>query len=369
MNAKEFLKELQPFADQHEFIAERIKSHNLPVIVYGAAKMAQMVTEELNQRKIKISGYAVDEEYFEEDTTYLNLPVYNFNELSKTPNKYVFVMAFKAERSNVEARILNRKDLFIYKFNFNRFIFHIPMNYSFINDHAEILTDVYNKLEDDLSRESMMTYFKTLLVDYPRFNEKIYDPKQYFNSVTEKFLSNRGGVFADCGAFKGDSIKSFVDWTKGNYKKIYSIEANEKTFSTLKEYVKNQNYPNVELFNGGVWSEKGVLSFQSVDEFPGGSRINKNGTVKINVESLDNLITEGQVDFIKMDIEGSEMPALRGAENLIQNNKPYLAICVYHKLYDLITIPQYIKSLHNDYKLYLRKHANNYWELVLYAIP
>jgi len=72
--------------------------------------------------------------------------------------------------------------------------------------------------------------------------------------------------------------------------------------------------------------------------------------------------------FIKMDIEGSELEALKGAQNQIKVNKPKLAICVYHKETDLITIPQFILSLNPDYKLYLRHYGNFSTELVLYAL-
>lgn len=73
--------------------------------------------------------------------------------------------------------------------------------------------------------------------------------------------------------------------------------------------------------------------------------------------------------MIKMDIEGSEMNALKGAEISITKYHPILAVCVYHKKEDLITIPQYIKSLYAGYKLYLRAYSRYCRELVLYAIP
>lgn len=63
--------------------------------------------------------------------------------------------------------------------------------------------------------------------------------------------------------------------------------------------------------------------------------------------------------FIKMDIEGSELEALKGAEKLIRERKPSLAICVYQKENDVIEIPFYLKSLVPEYKLYLsgRSHT------------
>lgn len=70
-----------------------------------------------------------------------------------------------------------------------------------------------------------------------------------------------------------------------------------------------------------------------------------------------------------MDIEGSELKALEGAKGAIQKHHPILAICVYHRKEDLLTIPQYIKSLYGGYRLYLRAHSRYALELVLYAVP
>ena len=87
------------------------------------------------------------------------------------------------------------------------------------------------------------------------------------------------------------------------------------------------------------------------------------------IEGYDNIVDQEGVTFIKMDIQGSELAALHGAENTIRKSKPKLAICIYHKPEDLITIPQYIYSVMPDYKLYLRNHQFISKETVLYAIP
>lgn len=87
----------------------------------------------------------------------------------------------------------------------------------------------------------------------------------------------------------------------------------------------------------------------------------------IEVDTIDNIVEE-KVTFIKMDVEGAELEALQGASKTIIKNKPTLAICVYHKREDLITIPQYIKELVPEYKLYLRGHFIYASELVLYAV-
>jgi hypothetical protein len=69
-----------------------------------------------------------------------------------------------------------------------------------------------------------------------------------------------------------------------------------------------------------------------------------------------------------MEIEGGELNALKGAARAKKKHKPKLAVCVYHKAEDLITIPQYIKSLGPEYKLYFRAHALGIIGSVLYAV-
>lgn len=96
-----------------------------------------------------------------------------------------------------------------------------------------------------------------------------------------------------------------------------------------------------------------------------GSRIQD---IVINVISIDEKLNGNPVSVIKMDIEGSELEALKGAERTIKKFKHGLAICVYHKPEDIIEIPSKILELNPDYKLYLCHYSYVDTETVLYAI-
>lgn len=69
-----------------------------------------------------------------------------------------------------------------------------------------------------------------------------------------------------------------------------------------------------------------------------------------------------------MDIEGSELEALKGAARHIVVDRPKLAICVYHKPEDMFEIAMYIKSLVPAYRLFLRHYSSTHLETVLYAV-
>ncbi len=73
-------------------------------------------------------------------------------------------------------------------------------------------------------------------------------------------------------------------------------------------------------------------------------------------------------NFIKMDIEGAEEDALRGAAEIIRQYHPTLAISIYHKHDDLWRLPQLIRGLYPDYELYIRHHFWGPWETVLYCV-
>ena len=69
--------------------------------------------------------------------------------------------------------------------------------------------------------------------------------------------------------------------------------------------------------------------------------------------------------FIKREIEGAEMEALKGAGSVLSQFQPRLAITVYHDFKDFWTIPQYLDSLGLAYPFYLRHFTIHAEETVL----
>ena len=90
----------------------------------------------------------------------------------------------------------------------------------------------------------------------------------------------------------------------------------------------------------------------------------------IDITSIDKFISDNKiehVDFIKMDIEGAELSALKGLEETIKKFKPKLAICVYHKGKDIFEIPEYLISIFPEYNFYLKHNTDGFGDTVLYC--
>lgn len=122
----------------------------------------------------------------------------------------------------------------------------------------------------------------------------------------------------------------------------------------------------VEIIKGGVWSFDGKLKFDSKGN--ASSFICGEGNEIVKVRSIDSVLEGEKATFVKMDVEGAELEALRGAENTIRKYKPKLAICIYHRKEDINTIPAIILKYNADYRLYIRHYSQWGSETVLYAI-
>lgn len=186
--------------------------------------------------------------------------------------------------------------------------------------------------------------------------------KQYF----DLFLPEDEEVFVDAGAYNGDTIFDFLEWCQGKEYRIYSLEPLEHMCEFVKKRLRENNISNVHMIMCAAWCKEEELNFVDRGD---GSSIEERGGFKVKGNSIDNIVGKDKVTFIKLDIEGAELEALKGASTTIRENHPKLAICIYHKPFDILEIGKYILSLYPDYKLYVRHYSLTMCETVLYAIP
>lgn len=224
---------------------------------------------------------------------------------------------------------------------------------------------VYEMFSDDKSKEVFVRLVQFRIFPDIQFIRLAYDGKnhQYFDK--EIVECNEDEVFVDCGGFIGDTTEDYISVFR-EYKRIYVYEPSEDNIVRCRENL--AKYPDVEVYQYGVGEKNQKLL---ITNSAASSSFIGNGSQGdfVEIVSLDETIKE-PVSFIKMDVEGSEIPAILGAKNHIKNDRPKLAICTYHILSDMWEIPLLIKEICPDYCFYLRHYREDRnWETVFYAIP
>jgi len=236
------------------------------------------------------------------------------------------------------------------------------------HDHEEVmarLCEIYKLLNDRQSKKVFDAIVARVLGDGRNIDIMldICEKDQYFPPDLIKLSDHERLV--DIGAFDGDTIRDFVGRTQSKFDQVISFELDAVNFKALKENVQQMpEQSRIKIFNLGIWDSKCDINY-SIGMSQSTVGLGK-GTG--HVTPLDDILKGEKVTFIKMDIEGAEPQALRGARNIIKVQKPKLAVCIYHDFRHLWEIPLYIKSLVPEYKIYLRHHTNLEYETVCYAM-
>lgn len=188
----------------------------------------------------------------------------------------------------------------------------------------------------------------------------------YFDSDLFGFGSDE--EFVDCGGFDGDSVAAFLERCP-NYRSVHALEpdpGNRDRFSRRFGGVSGMRSRNIELLPFAAGDRRETVCFNVTGT--AGSAVGA-GSLQVDSAPLDELLSGGRPTLIKMDIEGAEPLALRGSVQIMRELHPRLAICLYHDRRHLWELPLLIQSAQPDYKMYLRRYADECWELVNYAIP
>ncbi|HEX4140561.1 MAG TPA: FkbM family methyltransferase [Candidatus Methylacidiphilales bacterium] len=174
---------------------------------------------------------------------------------------------------------------------------------------------------------------------------------------------------ADCGAFDGDTLREIA--RRGlRAEAIAAFEPDPVNFGKLAETARTLEYlreTSVTLYPCGVGRELKTIQFAGSGA--ASSRATDEGNVTTVCVPLDDALAAFRPNFIKMDIEGDEPDALRGAENLVKALRPRLALCVYHRPDHLWKIPLQAARLLPNARHYLRQHGYCGFDTVYYALP
>ena len=229
-------------------------------------------------------------------------------------------------------------------------------------EHRDRYRILAGLLADDLSRrvlDAVIGFRLTLEADMllPIVEWDLYGPATLLTYGEDE-------VYVDGGSYDGDTIRLFIERVHNKFARILAFEPDRNTFQRLVANFVDE--VRVEPINAGLHRQKATLRFDNAGTR--GSILVEEGGIEIPVVGLDEILGKDRVTYIKMNIEGAELDALKGAEQAITRCKPKLAISAYHRPSDLWQVPEFILSLCPDYRLYLRQHDGGVIETVLYAL-
>lgn len=337
---------------------EALKAGGLPIVLYGDGWYAPYVREFLARHRLKAAACFVDDGFTASAGTI------NFDEVRRRFEKFNIVIAFADFR--LAEKKLAGKDLGqaagLYFFDVMGELLGNTFDRAYAERHKEQFGLVRELLGDELSKKTYDAFINAKLGD----REGLYDvwrKDQYFPKELIRLSENE--VFVDGGAYTGDTLLAFIRKAEYKYSKCYAFEPEPENAAKLCALAGRQGLRDVNIIVKGLWSKADTLRFAAA-EGETGSAISETGSASIEVDTLDN--TAPDATFIKLDVEGAELEALKGAAGTIKRNRPKLAVCLYHKPGDLFEIPLYIKSLAPEYRFFLRQHQPVACELVLYAV-
>lgn len=163
-------------------------------------------------------------------------------------------------------------------------------------------------------------------------NEKNFNTKDCFKDMFH-ILTEPKTIF-DVGAWEGNTTEKFLSFFPNS--EFFCFEPNHKGYKQLEK--KFKDLENVHTFELAISDKEGVQDLFQFDNSPINSLMpfKKNteryinseikflGKSEVTVTTLDKFCEEqkiASIDLLKMDIQGSEIKLITGAENLLKKKK------------------------------------------------
>ena len=354
------------------------------VVVFGAGEYCMRFLNRINEEAFERISFIVDNSIEKQGTSLYGITIKSPDEINKLePMNTVVVIAVSNGIPEVYEQICEKghynimSACILMNEIFSQVAKALIENQDEINKVAEILYDEKSKWIYNEVIKRRMLYGECVFSDL-----LVRGDAEYRMPIMYRKDRPKDEVIIDCGAYNGDTLKKFIETYGAKLKKIYAFECEEESREELAlamMHIKNKKiHPEMILMPYALSDYEGKMKFAKLNKKGASFLVDNRGFaekvfyerdyVEVDVTTLDKVIPENEkVTFIKMDIEGSEYAALQGAERLIKNCKPKLAISLYHCGEDYYRIPLYLKSIVPEYKFAVRHHKKNHVDTDLYC--
>lgn len=363
-----FINKITKVENKQALLINEIIDSGKQVIIYGASVYAYVLHQYLAKRGVKIKCFAVDGAYLQQES-YMGIDVIKIEDILPEISKFHIIVGI-ANYPSVLDKFSAKGIMDILTIDVPDFL-NIPnsfMDLDFIKSNEQQFSKAYDFYEDQLSKETYVAAINTKINEDLSFIKPYVHPDHLYFTKTEFPISN-DEILLDVGGFNGDSIRDFLKVCNGEYKKIISLEPFPETYVTLLQTIRELGISGkCKAIQIGAWHEKASLSFNNT-EMGIDSKILSGANKTIEVDTIDSILENlnSEVSLIKMDINGSEYNALKGACETIKTNKPQIAVKM-HVKEDFFRLPILLKEIDPSIKLYLRQRNYMSMMLVLYGV-
>ena len=376
------LNDLLEFIQKSENITQRLaeetaewqtKDEKNQVYLYGGGALLQNYFRYLSKYNIKIT--AILDTF--KDGEYRGIPVCRYDRfLNEAPSErhcrfFVSSTAYAKEIVETLDKKFPRENIYVVDTAFQLGTEEMSLQEyrDYLTSNWKEITVLFSELADEKSKETLINVLREHVTGNTDYMWDTLDPDLTYSRDVITFTGNE--VFVEPGAFYGDNFLDFVNCCP-QYKAAYLFEPESSLQGRLHEIAEHEKAKGkaVHVIQKGVWDSETTLDFFSTGQGTGSFVLppEHGEIVPIPTTTLDKAVPE-HFTYLKMDIEGSELHALMGASKHIQvSPAPKMAICVYHKMTDLLDIWHYLRSLVPGYRFYLRNHTLIWDDVILYAI-
>jgi len=175
----------------------------------------------------------------------------------------------------------------------------------------------------------------------------VLEQYRYYDMVKPK----PGDTVLDIGACIGDTALWFSKLV-GPEGRVFAFEPEPSNFKKLLKNIERNRVKNVVPVSAALSDTEGKMTISSSGA---SSMFSPSGGIPVSATTIDRFVEENKiatVDFIKMDVEGSELNVLRGGTQTIKAWKPKMAVSVYHRGNDLIELPKTLRENNQAYEFF-----------------
>ena len=338
---------------------EKLEKTEEPIIMYGTGNGADKVMDILESRKIPLSGVTASSTFVRK-RTFRGFPVMPITHFEETLGSFTVIVTFGTSIPEVMENIYSIAKKHRVLVPCVPVIGTRVFDEAFALENKEKIQKAYELLADDFSKEIYRGYVNFLYGGELDILKAITTPE---GEAFEKILKlHDNETYIDIGAYRGDTVDTFIRYSGGTYNEIICAEPDTKTYLKLINHCENLN--NFKAFNAAVTDTDGVVGFSNLH----GRQSSVGGDKPTNSVTLNTLCKNASPSYIKIDSEGCEYDILSAGRGILEKYSPKLNVAAYHKSEDIFELPILINSINPRCKIHLRHHPYiPAWDTLLYC--